>query len=339
MSQPVIDVYLISGFLGAGKTTFLNRLLNEVPQDVKFLVLMNEFGEEGIDGVLIEDPELELVEISRGSIFCSCVKGDYIKALHRIAFTVEPDVLVIEASGVANPADMDRDMNTPIFGGRYNLKNKFCLIDAANFLDHYKTFNAVEEQITASDLFILNKVDLTTPEQLAEVKQVLGQLNPEAEIIETTYAQVAVDKIFGGWKRDQAQEAPEAGPVLSESEVDQVVDRILDSAALSLTPPDSLMSITCRWYQGSLEQFKAVAANLPPDVVRGKGFIFEDGVTYFYSHVGKTHEIEIYQGNPPKEPGLNRVVFIRKQAKDEDLKALFEDQGLNLMTEVVVGPC
>ncbi len=96
-----IDVYLISGFLGSGKTTFLNRLITVVPEDLTFLILMNEFGEVGLDGTLIEGDDVDMLEISKGSIFCACVKTDFIKALHALAKTVRPDIMLIETTGVA----------------------------------------------------------------------------------------------------------------------------------------------------------------------------------------------------------------------------------------------
>lgn len=340
MKQAAIDVYLIAGFLGSGKTTFLNRLLGQVPEGVRFMVLMNEFGEEGIDGVLIDDPELELVEISRGSIFCSCVKGDYIKALYRIAFTLEPQVLVIEASGVANPESMNKDMATPVFQGRFNLRAKICLIDAANFLEHLATFNAVEEQIAASDLFIINKTDLTDADIVAEIKQVISRHNPEARFMETTYAQVDLKALMDDWGTLAGKEAGQApAELLDEAGLDQVVDRILDTGALSLKPPDSLMSITCRWRGGGLDRFKAVARAVPGDVVRGKGFIHDNGQVYLYSHVGRDFTIEPYEKPVGGEEGLNRVVFIRASFNQEDLTKLFEDQGLELITEIMTGPC
>ncbi len=340
MSQAAIDVYLVAGFLGSGKTTFLNRLLGQVPQGVKFMVLMNEFGEEGIDGVLIDDTELELVEISRGSIFCSCVKGDYIKALYRIAFTLEPQVLLIEASGVANPESMDKDMAIPVFQGRFNLRAKICLIDAANFLEHLATFNAVQEQIAASDLFIINKTDLSDAATLAKIKQVIAEANPGAKFMETTYAQVDLKALLADWGAPEGQEAgPAPEELLDEAGLDQVVDRILDTGALSLKPPDALMSITCRWRGGGLERFRAVAQAIPGDVVRGKGFIHDNGQVYLYSHVGRDFTLEPYHKPVGGEEGLNRVVFIRASFDQDDLTALFEAQGLDLITETMTGPC
>ena len=96
------DVFLITGFLGSGKTTFLNRIIDAFPTDRKLMILMNEFGEIGIDGTLVENDDVEMLEISKGSIFCVCVKTDFIKGLMNIVSTIRPEVLLIEATGVAN---------------------------------------------------------------------------------------------------------------------------------------------------------------------------------------------------------------------------------------------
>jgi len=114
------DVFLITGFLGSGKTTFLNRVIDVFPKDKKMTILMNEFGEVGIDGTLVEGDEIDMLEISRGSIFCVCVKTDFIKGLYELNTKIRPDVLIIESTGVANPSDLKRDLQLPIFNGRFN---------------------------------------------------------------------------------------------------------------------------------------------------------------------------------------------------------------------------
>ena len=91
-------VLLITGFLGSGKTTFLNRLINNFPKDLKLTILMNEFGEIGIDGTLVEGDDIDMMEISKGSIFCVCVKTDFIKGLYELNTKVQPDVLLIEST-------------------------------------------------------------------------------------------------------------------------------------------------------------------------------------------------------------------------------------------------
>ena len=112
-------VYLITGFLGSGKTTFLNRIIERFPKNRKLTILMNEFGEIGIDGTLVEGDDIDMMEISRGSIFCVCVKTDFIKGLYELVTKVKPDVLIIESTGVANPSDLKRDLQLPIFGKRF----------------------------------------------------------------------------------------------------------------------------------------------------------------------------------------------------------------------------
>ena len=127
------EVYLITGFLGSGKTTFLNRIINAFPKDRQLMILMNEFGDLGVDGALVEGDDLDMLEISKGSIFCVCVKTDFIKGLMDIARNKQPDVLLIEATGVANPTDLKKDLQFSIFKDQFQLKEQFCLIDAGQF--------------------------------------------------------------------------------------------------------------------------------------------------------------------------------------------------------------
>ncbi|MEW6349488.1 MAG: GTP-binding protein [Thermodesulfobacteriota bacterium] len=334
MTEFSIDVYLIAGFLGSGKTTLLNRMLKHVPRERKLMILMNEFGEEGIDGALIEDPELDMIEISRGSIFCACVKGDYIKALYRIAFVHKPDLLVMEASGVANPTDLERDLANPVYKGVFSLKEKFCLIDADNFLEQFEIFYALEKQIASTDRFIINKVDLADRETIAKSKKLILELNPSATFVETTFAQIDFDEMFpekAGRGMTAPSEPVAADELLSEADLESVVDQILDDEAAQVTPPDRLMSITCRWIKGSMDQFRAVAEKIPADVVRAKGFVFDEGKPFLYSHVGKAFEIGPFEGPTLANSFMNRVVFIRRELLDSDIRSLFDAHGITLL--------
>ena len=335
MSQAAIDVFLISGFLGSGKTTLLNRMLKESPPDMKLLVLMNEFGEEGIDGALVEDPELEMVEISRGSIFCACVKGDFIKALYRIAFVIRPEVLVIEASGVANPTDIGRDLFNPVYKGNFHSLDKVCLIDAANFMEQYDVFTALEKQIEAADKFIINKVDLVGAETPEQIKQVILGHNPKATFVETSFAQVDLGYFFSGFSKGLVHaakaEAPGEAHLLTEDELEKVVDQILDDEAAQVTPPDHLISFACRWLSGNMEDFRKIAESIPPDVLRAKVFIFEKGQPYLYSHVGRAYTITQFSGPRLGNMAVNRVVFIRREFKEDDIRSLFSQHGIELI--------
>jgi len=332
--QEGTNVFLISGFLGSGKTTFLNHMLKEAPTDLKLLVLMNEFGEESIDGALVEDPELEMVEISRGSIFCACVKGDFIKALYQIAFVIKPQVLVIEASGVANPTDIGRDLFNPVYKGVYKALEKVCIIDAENFLEQYEIFTALEKQIDASDNFIVNKTDLVGPETVERVKEVILNQNPKASFVETSFARVGISDLISfmpSRSSETSQEPVQEEELLNEEALEAVVDTILDDEAAQVTPPDRLISIACRWLSGSVDDFRPIAEKLPSDVVRAKGFIFDNGRPYLYSHVGHSYDIEPFEGSRLLNRSVNRVVFIRREFQEDDIRSLFADQGLNLV--------
>jgi G3E family GTPase len=340
MSQAPINVYLISGFLGSGKTTFLNRILKRVPNDIKLMVLMNEFGDEGIDGVLIEDPELELMEISRGSIFCACAKGDFFKGLYRIATAIRPEVLIIEATGAANPSDLATDLRNPFFKGAFVLREKFCLIDAANFLEQYEVFIALEKQIESADRFIVNKVDISDADTIRKTKDVILNHNPNAEFIETSYGKVDFEGLFSGVPR-VGLKPPTAGDedeqLLSEIQLDRLIERVLEDQDAQLEPPDRLVCMTCRWLSGTLDDFRYVAENLPNDVVRAKGFVFDEGRPYFYSHVGRTFEIAPFEGRDLRNKTINRVVFIRQEFKTEDILEKFQERGLNVLVSGSAG--
>lgn len=326
------NVFLISGFLGSGKTTLLNNILREAPPDVKLLVLMNEFGEESIDGALVEDPELEMIEISKGSIFCACVKGDFIKALYRIAFVIKPEILVIEASGVANPTDIGRDLFYPVYKGMYKALEKVCVIDAANFLEQYEIFTALEKQVDASDHFIINKTDLVGPEIVDKVRDVISNRNPRAGFMETTFARVGISDLITFLPAPASLTAQPAQEeeLLDDEALEAVVDTILDDEAAQVTPPDRLISISCRWLSGSLDDFRPIAEKLPTDVVRAKGFIFDNGRPYLYSHVGHSYDIAPFDGPRLLNRGVNRVVFVRREFQEDDIRSLFASQGLTL---------
>ena len=273
------DVYLISGFLGAGKTTFLNRLIAVVPPEVTFLILMNEFGEVGLDGVLVEGEDLDMIEISKGSIFCACVKTDFIKALHEIAKTVRPDVMLIETTGVANPRDLDRDLQLPIFGGAFRLRDKFCLIDAANFLDTYESFLAIEKQLEASDVFIINKVDLAAPGDVDRIETVVREFHPDPRFYEATYADVPFDDLFGTGSLqrvgpDGRPSVETAGPGLdlSSEALDEYVERLLDDETAEVTPPDRLQSLVVRPAGGVARRVAGVVRGAAPAAGARKGY-------------------------------------------------------------------
>jgi G3E family GTPase len=189
-------VYLITGFLGSGKTTLLNRIIKWFPKDKKLTLLVNEFGEVGVDGTLVEGDDIDMMEISKGSIFCVCVKTDFIKGLYELNSKVQPDVMLIESTGVANPSDLKKDLKLPIFNDRFRFMEQFCVIDAVHFIDAYGVYASLEKQIATSTVFIINKTDVASPEAIAETKRVIRQFHTNPFFYDTTYANIPLGKIF-----------------------------------------------------------------------------------------------------------------------------------------------
>jgi G3E family GTPase len=306
------NVFLITGFLGSGKTTFLNRIIRDFPRDKKLMILMNEFGELDVDGTLVQDEDIDLLEISKGSIFCVCVKTDFIKGLQRIAKDIQPDVLLIESTGVANPTDLKRDLTLPFFNNRFLLAEQFCVIDAVHFEAEYEVFSSVEKQIASSTVFIINKVDLATAEQIAQVKELVYRHHPAPVFFETTYADFPFERyFFKGREAPPELSAGEAGRFLTSEELEQSIEELLADPNREITPPDRLLSAIYVWRGTDLEDFKELAGTLPKAVVRSKGFISADGnPTYLFSWVMGRWTIEETKLPPDRISLLNRVVFI-----------------------------
>jgi G3E family GTPase len=286
----ITRVYLITGFLGSGKTTLLNRIIDRFPKDKKLTLLVNEFGEVGVDGTLVEGDDIDMMEISKGSIFCVCVKTDFIKGLYELNTKVQPDVLLIESTGVANPSDLKKDLALPIFNNRFQFLEQFCVIDGAHFLDAYGAYASLEKQIASSSVFIINKTDIASPEKIEETKKIVHQFHPEPKFFETTYADIPLEKFFDfDLKVTAVAESSQPGnvpiPILSTEELEKFIDDLLDSPELEITPPDTLMSVAYEWHGDSLEQVRSLADRLPASVVRAKGFVDENGKMHIFNYV------------------------------------------------------
>jgi len=321
----ITRVYLITGFLGSGKTTFLNRILETFPKDKTLTLLVNEFGEIGVDGILVEGDEIDMMEISKGSIFCVCVKTDFIKGLYELNSRVQPDVLLIESTGVANPSDLKKDLKLSIFNDRFHFMEQFCVIDAVHFIEAYNVYASLEKQIASSSVFIINKIDLASSEAIEEIKKIIGQFHPAPLFFDTTYAKIPLDPFFDFTpsapsdltipKPEKLNSAP-----LSDEELEQFIDDLLDSPDLEITPPDTLMSAAYHWEGDTLEQIGALAGALPASIVRAKGFVEEKGQMYLFNYVMGTWTVTETVIPKNRIPHKNMVIFIGPPESMEGLE-------------------
>ena len=158
MNGPSIPIVLLTGHLGAGKTTLLNRLLKlEEVQSRRTALIVNEFGQMGVDGTRVEHQdaggtdEIELFELNHGSLFCACLTKDFLKTLDVLAQRVKPELVLIEATGVAETGDLVPLLERDAAGSRFHVHANLALVDAINFTKVLPFMQAVRRQVWQAD--------------------------------------------------------------------------------------------------------------------------------------------------------------------------------------------
>ncbi|MDB5370361.1 MAG: cobalamin biosynthesis protein CobW [Roseomonas sp.] len=192
-----IPVTVLTGYLGAGKTTLLNRILTE-HHGKKYAVIINEFGELGVDNDLVIDADEEVFEMNNGCICCT-VRGDLVRILGSLMKRRDKfDGIIVETTGLADPAPvaqtffMDEDVKRAT-----RLDAIVTLVDAKNLIARLGDSKEAESQLAFADIVVLNKMDLVTEEEAAEVERRIFAINPYAEIRRATKSNVPVESVVG----------------------------------------------------------------------------------------------------------------------------------------------
>lgn len=184
---PMIDFYLITGFLGSGKTTFLKNFIR-LFADKRIRLVVNEFGTVGVDGQLLNEVGAVLDEINNGSIFCSCRLDKFEETLEKI-LADPPEVVIVEASGLSDPTSIRRVLGDARFTA-YDYKGAICIVDAARFHKVIETARVCAKQLSVGDVVLLNKIDIAGEELAEAAGRTILERYPDTVIHPTIFGRI-----------------------------------------------------------------------------------------------------------------------------------------------------
>jgi G3E family GTPase len=311
-SPKQVPVLVIGGFLGAGKTTLLNHILSET-HGVRAAVLVNDFGAINIDAKLVVGVEGETVNLANGCVCCS-IRDDLVAACMGLLQRPDPpELVIVETSGVSDPIQVANTFLMPELQPVLSLNGILAVVDADQFPSlQGESAELAQVQIKVADMVVLNKLDLVSSEDLANVKARLREMAPGSRILEATRGGVPMKLIMGIGCRTDIAPHPELGP----------------------HQPDHTQGhpfSTWHWTSDrplSLPKLRAVFESLTDTVYRAKGFVYLEELSSYrvvLQMVGKRSSLRDSEPWGDEVPRSEIVVIGARGGLDrEELQHLFE---------------
>jgi G3E family GTPase len=304
----MIPVTIVTGALGAGKTTFVNYVLT-AEHGLRVGVIVNEYGVVGIDGALMMTTKERMIELPNGCICCT-VRGDLLDAALELIATGKIDYLMVETSGLAEAIPVAQTFNAPKLLEKAELDSIICVIDSEYYEDNMRRNKTALEQVQCADIVLLNKVDLVDKKKVEEVKKGIKKLIPNAQIIETVKGQANLKLLLGVGKFN-----PDKHLEWNKKEHDHAHNTGMETCSFVIGAVDS-------------DKFQSFWEELPENIFRAKGIVCikessagaGDEIRVAFHKVGKRWDMEFTRPWEEDEKKETRVVFIGNKLNKKELE-------------------
>lgn len=255
-------ISIITGYLGSGKTTLLKKIVGQTNK--KIAILMNEFGEVGIDSKIIKGKNINMVELAGGCVCCS-LTGEFEFAVKEILQKIKPDMIIVETTGVAEPDALvfDIEENLP----EVKLDSIITIVDADGTVRFPSLGETGRIQIEIADIILINKIDLVNQKQLKQVEKKIRELNENAIIMKTVKCDVDIHVLFG-----------------------LEVERHLKEREHEHEDIESFTYTTKKTFDPN--KFKEFVSNIPKQVYRAKGFVVFEKESFLFDYVAGRWTLE-----------------------------------------------